>query len=111
MSNSLIRNAVKNSVSPGVVLFAIFFVVGCGSKLTWQESMCEKAIRKEARYGFDLLNIGSKNNTLLNNVTDVVGTVTIKDGFGTGKVQSFRCSIDNGEEETLTPEEVRVWIY
>jgi len=108
---SVMCSVVRKAVSRIFTLTIILFLCGCGDKLTWQETLCEKSIRLEARYGYDLLDIGSKTNTLLNNVTDVVGTVTIKDGFGASKVQSFRCSINNGQEEILTPEEVRVWIY
>lgn len=109
--NDLVGKVVLDNSAKALIAVIMILLTGCGSQLTWQESLCEKAIRKEARYGYDLIDIGSKNNTLLSGVTDVVGTVTIKDGFGQGKVQSFRCSINNGEEETLTSDDVRVWIF
>lgn len=111
MCKSVMCSVVWKAVTRTLIMALFLLLAGCGEKQSWQELLCEKSIRLEARYGYDLLDIGSKANTLLNNVTDVVGTVSIKDGFGASKVQSFRCSIDNGKEETLTPEEVRVWIY
>lgn len=90
---------------------SLVFLSGCKEKYTWQEKLCVQAIKDKARYGYDIHEVNSKKNTLLNTVTDVTGLVTVKDGFGKEERQSFRCSIDNSLKETEHPEQVRVWIY
>jgi len=84
---------------------------GCKEKMSWQEELCVDAIKLKARYGYDIHEVMSKKNQLLDNVMDVTGSVTVDDGFGKKVRQSFRCSIANDLKDTEYPEQVRVWIY
>ena len=86
-------------------------LTGCKERLSWQESLCVDAIQLKARYGYDIHEVNSKKNKLMDNVVDVTGEVTVDDGFGKKTRQSFRCSISDDLENTEYPEQVQAWIY
>ena len=92
-------------------VLSVMLLSGCGDTQTWQEKLCINAIKKVARYGYEIHSLTSQPNQLITDHTDVLGTATIEDGFGAGKRESFRCSIDNDIHETPREEYVRVWVY
>lgn len=94
-----------------LVLMSSTLLVGCGDKLTWQEKLCVNAIKKMARYGYEIHEVSSKGNAIIKTLTDVIGSVTLDDGFGAKRKESFRCSIENDVQATPNEEDVRVWFY
>lgn len=92
-------------------VLSVFLLNACGDKRTWQEKVCINAIKKVARYGYEIHSLYSQPNKLISGRTDVMGIATIDDGFGSGKRESFRCSVDDDIHQTPKEEDVRVWVY
>lgn len=102
------KNLWKFSV---MAVFVSLLLTGCGDKRSWQEKLCISAIQKMARYGYEIHEVYSKNNALIKGLTDVMGSVTLDDGFGAKRKESFRCSIQNNVKATPREDDVRVWFY
>ena len=94
-----------------VTVFASLLLTGCGDKHSWQEKLCINAIKKFARYGYEIHEVTSKSNELIKGLTDVIGSVTLDDGFGAKRKESFRCSIQDNVKTTTKEDDVRVWFY